>query len=131
MENEEKYKAIQKDIPDGDSDSNTDQEAGSSEDEEEEEEEGEKEGGNKVTIQDQTEINLVSFLRTINLAIQSSLDFEECAHKLLKIEFVESPTKELCNMILDCCGQQKTYEKIFGLLAVQCQKKNTWNHLKV
>ncbi|GAB1286477.1 Pre-mRNA-splicing factor CWC22 homolog [Apodemus speciosus] len=94
--------AIKKEILDeGDSDSNTDQEAGSSEDddeEEEEEEEGEEEeGGQKVTIHDKTEINLVSFRRTIYLAIQSS--------------------KELCNMILDCCAQQRTYEKFFGLLA--------------
>ncbi|XP_036041265.1 pre-mRNA-splicing factor CWC22 homolog isoform X1 [Onychomys torridus] len=120
MENEEKYKAIKKDILDeGDSDSNTDQEAGSSEDEEEEEEEEgeEEEGGQKITIHDKTEINLVSFRRTIYLAIQSSLDFEECAHKLLKMEFAESQTKELCNMILDCCAQQRTYEKFFGLLA--------------
>uniref|UniRef100_A0A8C0K0J9 Pre-mRNA-splicing factor CWC22 homolog n=1 Tax=Canis lupus dingo TaxID=286419 RepID=A0A8C0K0J9_CANLU len=73
--------------------------------------------GQKVTIHDKTEINLVSFRRTIYLAIQSSLDFEECAHKLLKMEFPESQTKELCNMILDCCAQQRTYEKFFGLLA--------------
>ncbi|XP_058520671.1 pre-mRNA-splicing factor CWC22 homolog [Ochotona princeps] len=121
MENEEKYKAIKKEILDeGDSDSNTDQDAGSSEDEEEEEEEEdgeEDEEGQKVTIHDKTEINLVSFRRTIYLAIQSSLDFEECAHKLLKMEFPESQTKELCNMILDCCAQQRTYEKFFGLLA--------------
>lgn len=120
MENEEKYKAIKKEILDeGDSDSNTDQDAGSSDDEEEEEEEEgeEDEEGQKVTIHDKTEINLVSFRRTIYLAIQSSLDFEECAHKLLKMEFPESQTKELCNMILDCCAQQRTYEKFFGLLA--------------
>uniref|UniRef100_A0A8C0H310 Pre-mRNA-splicing factor CWC22 homolog n=1 Tax=Chelonoidis abingdonii TaxID=106734 RepID=A0A8C0H310_CHEAB len=73
--------------------------------------------GQKVTIHDQTEINLVSFRRTIYLAIQSSLDFEECAHKLLKMDFPDSQTKELCNMILDCCAQQRTYEKFFGLLA--------------
>uniref|UniRef100_A0A2K6SQG2 Pre-mRNA-splicing factor CWC22 homolog n=1 Tax=Saimiri boliviensis boliviensis TaxID=39432 RepID=A0A2K6SQG2_SAIBB len=99
MENEEKYKAIKKEILDeGDSDSNTDQDAGSSEEEEEEEEEEgeEDEEGQKVTIHDKTEINLVSFRRTIYLAIQS---------------------KELCNMILDCCAQQRTYEKFFGLLA--------------
>ncbi|XP_024417297.2 pre-mRNA-splicing factor CWC22 homolog [Desmodus rotundus] len=120
MENEEKYKAIKKEILDeGDSDSNTDQDAESSEEEEEEEEEEgeEDEEGQKVTIHDKTEINLVSFRRTIYLAIQSSLDFEECAHKLLKMEFPESQTKELCNMILDCCAQQRTYEKFFGLLA--------------
>uniref|UniRef100_A0A4W3J126 Pre-mRNA-splicing factor CWC22 homolog n=1 Tax=Callorhinchus milii TaxID=7868 RepID=A0A4W3J126_CALMI len=48
---------------------------------------------------------------------EGNLDFEECAHKLLKMEFPESETKELCNMILDCCAQQRTYEKFFGLLA--------------
>ncbi|XP_072468637.1 pre-mRNA-splicing factor CWC22 homolog [Notamacropus eugenii] len=120
MENEEKYKTIKKEILDeGDSDSNTEQDAGSSEEDEEEEEEGddEDEEGQKVTIHDKTEINLVSFRRTIYLAIQSSLDFEECAHKLLKMEFPDSQTKELCNMILDCCAQQRTYEKFFGLLA--------------
>uniref|UniRef100_A0AAY5L863 Pre-mRNA-splicing factor CWC22 homolog n=1 Tax=Esox lucius TaxID=8010 RepID=A0AAY5L863_ESOLU len=46
-----------------------------------------------------------------------SLDFEECAHKLIKMDFPDSQTKELCNMILDCCAQQRTYEKFFGLLA--------------
>uniref|UniRef100_A0A8C7SVF3 Pre-mRNA-splicing factor CWC22 homolog n=1 Tax=Oncorhynchus mykiss TaxID=8022 RepID=A0A8C7SVF3_ONCMY len=71
----------------------------------------------KVTIFDQTEVNLVAFRRTIYLAIQSSLDFEECAHKLIKMDFPDSQTKELCNMILDCCAQQRTYEKFFGLLA--------------
>ncbi|NXK09042.1 CWC22 factor, partial [Herpetotheres cachinnans] len=117
MENEEKYKTLKKEILDeGDSESEADQEAGSSEEDEEEEEE-EDEDGQKVTVHDKTEINLVSFRRTIYLAIQSSLDFEECAHKLLKMDFPESQTKELCNMILDCCAQQRTYEKFFGLLA--------------
>ncbi|KAM6349057.1 pre-mRNA-splicing factor CWC22 homolog isoform 1-T3 [Alca torda] len=116
MENEEKYKTLKKEILDeGDSESEADQEAGSSEEDEEDEEEDE--DGQKVTVHDKTEINLVSFRRTIYLAIQSSLDFEECAHKLLKMDFPESQTKELCNMILDCCAQQRTYEKFFGLLA--------------
>ncbi|XP_026523836.1 pre-mRNA-splicing factor CWC22 homolog isoform X2 [Notechis scutatus] len=120
VENEEKYKTLKKEILDeGDSDSEADQDAGSSEEEEEEEREEEDvdEDGQKVTIHDKTEINLVSFRRTIYLAIQSSLDFEECAHKLLKMDFPDSQTKELCNMILDCCAQQRTYEKFFGLLA--------------
>ncbi|NXU83745.1 CWC22 factor, partial [Xiphorhynchus elegans] len=117
MENEEKYKTLKKEILDeGDSESEGDQEAGSSEEDEDEDEE-EDEDGQKVTVHDKTEINLVSFRRTIYLAIQSSLDFEECAHKLLKMDFPESQTKELCNMILDCCAQQRTYEKFFGLLA--------------
>ncbi|KFQ68157.1 Pre-mRNA-splicing factor CWC22, partial [Phaethon lepturus] len=118
MENEEKYKMLKKEILDeGDSDSEVDQEAGSSEEDEDDEEEDEDGKRQKVTVHDKTEINLVSFRRTIYLAIQSSLDFEECAHKLLKMDFPDSQTKELCNMILDCCAQQRTYEKFFGLLA--------------
>ena len=44
------------------------------------------EGGEKETIIDNTETNLVALRRTIYLTIQSSLDFEECAHKLMKME---------------------------------------------
>uniref|UniRef100_A0A4W4EGC3 Pre-mRNA-splicing factor CWC22 homolog n=1 Tax=Electrophorus electricus TaxID=8005 RepID=A0A4W4EGC3_ELEEL len=106
-------------LDEGSSDSGDDAE-GSDEEEEDEDNEEDGEAGEdeaKVTIFDQTEVNLVSFRRTIYLAIQSSLDFEECAHKLIKMDFPESQTKELCNMILDCCAQQRTYEKFFGLLA--------------
>uniref|UniRef100_A0AAQ6IEU3 Pre-mRNA-splicing factor CWC22 homolog n=1 Tax=Anabas testudineus TaxID=64144 RepID=A0AAQ6IEU3_ANATE len=119
LENEEKYKAIKRDILDeGSSDSGED-EGGDGSDEEEEDQEENEEGAEdeKVTIFDKTEVNLVAFRRTIYLAIQSSLDFEECAHKLIKMDFPENQTKELCNMILDCCAQQRTYEKFFGLLA--------------
>ena len=44
------------------------------------------EGAEKQTIIDQTETNMVALRRTIYLTIQSSLDFEECAHKLMKME---------------------------------------------
>ncbi|CAI9581723.1 unnamed protein product, partial [Staurois parvus] len=120
LENEEKYKVIKKEILDeGDTDSEGGDSENDSDDDDEEEEDGAEDGGEgeKITIHDKTEINLVSFRRTIYLAIQSSLDFEECAHKLIKMDFPESQTKELCNMILDCCAQQRTYEKFFGLLA--------------
>ena len=40
-----------------------------------------------MEIEDKTETNLVALRRTIYLAIQSSLSFEECAHKILKMEF--------------------------------------------
>ncbi|XP_058478874.1 pre-mRNA-splicing factor CWC22 homolog [Solea solea] len=117
QDNEEKYKTIKKDILDeGSSDSGEDGD-GSDEDEDENDENEAVDEDEKVTIFDKTEVNLVAFRRTIYLAIQSSLDFEECAHKLIKMDFPDSQTKELCNMILDCCAQQRTYEKFFGLLA--------------
>ncbi|NWR11459.1 CWC22 factor, partial [Paradoxornis webbianus] len=71
MENEEKYKTLKKEILDeGDTESEGNQEAGSSEEDEDDDEE-EDEDGQKVTVHDKTEINLVSFRRTIYLAIQS------------------------------------------------------------
>ena len=45
------------------------------------------EGGDQSTvIVDSTETNLMTLRRTIYLTIQSSLDFEECAHKLVKMQ---------------------------------------------
>uniref|UniRef100_S4RMV5 Pre-mRNA-splicing factor CWC22 homolog n=1 Tax=Petromyzon marinus TaxID=7757 RepID=S4RMV5_PETMA len=122
LNNEEKYKAIKKEILDEGSSGEGESgegEGSDSDDEEEDEEEAVRlsRQKQKMTILDQTETNLVSFRRTIYLAIQSSLDFEECAHKLLKMELPAGQEKELCNMILDCCAQQRTYEKFFGLLA--------------
>lgn len=119
LENEEKYKSIKREILDEGSSDSGDDAGGSGDDEDDDEDEDVAAGDEqeKVTIIDQTEVNLVAFRRTIYLAIQSSLDYEECAHKLIKMDFPESQTKELCNMILDCCAQQRTYEKFFGLLA--------------
>ena len=42
--------------------------------------------GKSLTIIDNTEQNLVAFRRNIYLTIQSSLDYQEAAHKLLKID---------------------------------------------
>ena len=129
VENEDKYKILKQEILD---ESDSDEESGSGEDEEEEES-GEEEDelekkkepvdSNQIII-DETETNLVALRRTIYLIIQSSLDFQECAHKLLKLNIKESQQGELCQMILDACAQQRTYERFFGLLAQRfCQLK--------
>jgi MA3 domain len=52
----------------------------------------------QTTIIDQTETNLISLRRTIYLTIQSSLDFEECAHKLMKMQL--KPGQEVCYVAL-------------------------------
>lgn len=75
------------------------------------------EEGKQNIIIDNTETNLKALRRTIYLTIHSSLDFEECAHKLLKMELKPGQEVELCHMILDCCAENRTYEKFFGLLA--------------
>jgi pre-mRNA-splicing factor CWC22 len=47
----------------------------------------------------------------------SSVDFEECCHKLLKLNIREGQEMELCTMILECCTQERTYLRFYGLLA--------------
>ncbi|KAL4720847.1 hypothetical protein ACJJTC_016716 [Scirpophaga incertulas] len=114
-ENELKYKTLSKEILGSDAESGEDgsEESGS---EESEEEDAEEEKGS-VTIIDNTETNLVALRRTIYLTINSSLDFEECAHKLMKMQLKPGQEVELCHMFLDCCAEQRTYEKFYGLLA--------------
>ncbi|XP_018333282.1 pre-mRNA-splicing factor CWC22 homolog [Agrilus planipennis] len=117
-ENEGKYKTLSKEILDTDSSGSESGSEGSDEDEDEEEEEVKDQG----LIIDNTETNLVTLRRTIYLTIQSSLDFEECAHKLMKMELKPGQEIELCHMFLDCCAEQRTYEKFYGLLAQRfCQ----------
>ena len=78
-------------------------------------------------IIDQTETNMIALRRTIYLTIQSSLDFEETVHKLMKLNLKAGHEIELCHMVLDCCAQQRTYEKFFGLLAQRlCQLKREY-----
>lgn len=116
--NEEKYKQLSKEILDTDnsgSESEGDDAEGDSSDEESSEDQAEaKEGG---VIVDNTETNLTALRRTIYLTIHSSLDFEECAHKLMKMQLKPGQEIELCHMFLDCCAEMRTYEKFFGLLA--------------
>lgn len=47
----------------------------------------------------------------------SSADFEETGHKLLKINIPEEQEGELVTMIIECCSQEKTFLKYYGLLA--------------
>ena len=43
-------------------------------------------------------------------------------HKLLKLQIKPGQESELCHMIIDCCAQQRTYEKFFGLMGQRfCQ----------
>uniref|UniRef100_A0A8C7CY14 Pre-mRNA-splicing factor CWC22 homolog n=1 Tax=Oncorhynchus kisutch TaxID=8019 RepID=A0A8C7CY14_ONCKI len=49
------------------------------------------------------------------IALRQSKTFDFELNMLFLCVF--SQQKELCNMILDCCAQQRTYEKFFGLLA--------------
>ena len=120
-ENEEKYRKIIKDILGEDSE---DESGGSGDneddddDDDDEDVEMEEDTENKTTtIIDNTETNKIGLRRQIYLTIQSSLDYEECAHKLLKLQLKDKQVEELASMIIDCCAQQRTYIKFYGLLA--------------
>lgn len=100
---------------DGESDSNNGGSSGSDSDDSSDDEN--EEAAKTTEIIDNTETNLIALRRTIYLTIHSSLDFEECAHKLMKMQLKPGQEGELCHMFLDCCAEQRTYEKFYGLLA--------------
>ena len=74
-------------------------------------------GAAKQTILDMTETDLVNLRRTIYLTIMSSIDFEEAGHKLLKLRLQRGLEPEVATMLLECCTQERTYIKYYGLLA--------------
>jgi pre-mRNA-splicing factor CWC22 len=85
LANEDKYKAIKRDILDED-EAASDEEADESGSEDEDDDTPmETAPTGETAIVDQTETNLVTLRKNIYLTIQSSLDFEECCHKLMKL----------------------------------------------
>ncbi|CRL03319.1 CLUMA_CG016144, isoform A [Clunio marinus] len=115
QENEEKYRTLCKELLGSDGESGSDG-SGSDSDSDDDSSDSETEE-KKQEIIDNTETNLIALRRTIYLTIHSSLDFEECAHKLMKMQLKPGQEGELCHMFLDCCAEQRTYEKFYGLLA--------------
>ncbi|EFJ09007.1 hypothetical protein SELMODRAFT_130630 [Selaginella moellendorffii] len=110
LENEKKYEAIKSSIL-GKQEKNGSEPNDPDDGEDEEEEEDPSQG-----IQDVTETDLVNLRRTIYLTIMSSVGFEEAGHKLLKMEMEPGQEKEVCIMLLECCCQERTYQRYYGLL---------------
>ncbi len=131
LENEERYRAIKAEIlgeDDGSDDggSDADSETGSSSDESEAADPDAAQ--RQLEIHDRTETNLTNLRRTIYLTIMSSLDFEESVHKLLKLEIPEGQDIELCNMIVECCSQERTYSKFYGNMGERfCKLHRKWS----
>lgn len=66
---------------------------------------------------DLTESSLVDFRRIVYLKIMSAATYEECAHKLLKLmRDNQGMESELCNMVIECCSQEKSFLRYYGLL---------------
>lgn len=83
----------------------------------EEEEESEEEQEDPGQIKDYTERDLLNLRKIIYLSIMSSVDFEECANKMLKLKIREGQEGDVAAMLLECCMQERTYLRFFGLLS--------------
>ena len=145
-EHEEEWKAIRAEIlglgdssddDSDDSDSDSDDNSDSSEDDSQEEASASGEnalaatsdGGEKqvAVVEDLTEADLINLRRTIYLTIMSSATFEECAHKLARIKIPEGRESELINMLIECCSQERTFLRYYGLIASRfCLMDNRW-----
>ncbi|KAI2642632.1 hypothetical protein GGS21DRAFT_498856, partial [Xylaria nigripes] len=123
-ENEAAYKRLRAEILGEGSDDDDEDEDESSEEEEEDEEE------KAMEIKDQSNTDLVNLRKTIYLTIMSSMDPEESVHKLLKINLPAGQEQELPSMVVECCAQEKTYTKFFGLIGERFAKLNRlWTDL--
>lgn len=116
-ENEKRYEELKKQLLGEESEDEADEdEDGDADSDDEDDEESEEEDEEQMKITDETETNLVNLRRTIYLTIMSSVDFEEAGHKLLKIKLEPGQEMELCIMLLECCSQERTYLRYYGLL---------------
>ncbi|KAG5661512.1 hypothetical protein KAF25_005634 [Fusarium avenaceum] len=119
-EHEDAYKKLKAEIlgeGSDDEDDDEDEYESSSEDEEDEKTKA-------IEIKDQSNADLVNLRRTIYLTIMSSADPEEAVHKLMKINLPAGQEPELPSMIVECCSQEKTYTKFFGMIGERFAKIN-------
>ena len=122
-ENEKKYSEVKKEIlceessssDELDSDDDDDDESGS--DNSSDDEPAAAAPTTTQNITDATETNLVNLRRTIYLTIMSSLDFEEAGHKLMQIQLQPGQEIEVATMLVECCSQERTFVRYYGLLA--------------
>ncbi|KAI1781529.1 MIF4G-domain-containing protein [Hypoxylon cercidicola] len=123
-DNEEAYKRLRAEILGEGSDDEED------DDDEDESSDEENEESKATEIKDQSNTDLVNLRKTIYLTIMSSMDPEECVHKLMKVNLPAGQEPELPSMIVECCSQEKTYSKFFGLIGERFAKINRlWTDL--
>ncbi|KAI9050079.1 hypothetical protein LZ554_006223 [Drepanopeziza brunnea f. sp. 'monogermtubi'] len=124
-ENEELYQRTKAEILGEGSD-----EEGDEDDSDDSEDDEEKQEEKALEIKDQSNADLVALRKTIYLTIMSSIDPEECVHKLMKVNLPAGFEQELPSMIIECCSQEKTYSKFYGLIGERFAKINRlWTDL--
>ncbi|CAM9644080.1 unnamed protein product [Heterosigma akashiwo] len=131
-QNEKMWVAIRKEIlgeEEGDSDDDEGEDGSEGDDESgsDDEEEGEGADG-EGDVHDLTEQDLVNLRRTIYLTIMSSLGFEECAHKLMKLRIPDGLESELCNMLVERAPPRpRSHRRYYGLLGQRfCLVARKW-----
>jgi pre-mRNA-splicing factor CWC22 len=88
----------------------------------EEEEDSEGEDPNAELIRDFSERDRLNLRKTVYLVIMSSVDFEECANKILKLKVSPAQTDVVATMFIEGCIHESKYSRFFGLLAQRfCQ----------
>lgn len=131
-ENEEKYAEMRREIlgEDSDEEDGDDSDAEDSVSEAEDEPSTAAASNEPMAIKDMTNVELVSLRKTIYLTIMSSMSVDEAAHKLLRVQVPEGKEIEIVNMIVECCSQEKIYNKTYGGVAVRfCLKRRFWQDL--
>ena len=123
-ENEAQYQKLKAEILGEEEGSDAEYTDASDEDDDEDEEE------KAMEVKDQTNADLVNLRRTIYLTIKSSGGFEECCHKLMRINLPHGLEKELTTMIVECASQERTYEKFYGMIGERfCKLNRLWADL--
>ena len=129
-DNELLWESIKKEILGGDGEDGDDEEeeGGDAEEEEEGDEDAEAPAG-PVTVTDMTEQDLVNLRRTLYLTIMSSVSSEECTHKIAKLRIPDGCENELCNMLVECCSNERSYLRYYGLMGQRfCMMHRKYQH---
>eukprot|EP00397_Hematodinium_sp_SG-2012_P007661 GEMP01007710.1.p1 GENE.GEMP01007710.1~~GEMP01007710.1.p1 ORF type:complete len:601 (+),score=121.05 GEMP01007710.1:81-1883(+) len=113
---EEKWKGIARDILNGDVHSSGDDESSSDSEAEPSAPDAVEEKAKQV-IKDRTEQDLVNLRRTLYLSFVSAAHFEECVHKIMKMNIDDGQEKEVITMLIDCCAMERTFSKYHALIA--------------
>lgn len=125
--NEQAYQKLKAEIL-GEADDSEEEDDEDESDDSEDDEEAQKE--KQLEIKDQTNTDLVNLRRSIYLTIKSSGLFEEAVHKLMKINLPAGQEPELPSMIIECCSQERTYDKFYGNIGERfCKLNRLWTQL--
>ena len=124
-EHEEAYKKLRSEIL-GEVDGSDEEDEYTDESSEDEEQKEERE----LEVRDQSNAELVHLRRNIYLTFKNSVGFEECCHKLMRINLPAGHESVLPSMVIETAYQERTYEKFYGLVGERlCKLNRMWTDL--